>query len=262
MKAKLGGFLMTVVMLPLFGCDDTTGPTDEDFTWSGSVAQGDAIEIKGINGDIIATVASGNTVVVTARKEGQENDPAEVHVDVVTHDDGVTICAIYPDVPGQPQNECAPGDDGHMSAQDNDVTVTFSVSVPAGVDFVGKTVNGAVNGVDIESDAFATTVNGNVTVSTTELATAMTVNGSLAVSIGLADWNRDLDFTAVNGDITVEVPSATNAEVRLTTANGTISSDFSLTQVAPGDVRGVIGNGGRFLHLTTVNGNVTLERGP
>jgi len=253
--------LLALVPLALVGCDDTTGPNDGDFDWSGSIAQGDAIEIKGINGDLIASVATGNTVMVTAAKEGLENDPAEVHIDVVTHEGGVTICAVYPDAPGQPANECAPGDDGHLTAQDNDVTVTFWISVPAGVDFVGETVNGSVSADDLESDAFATTVNGNVTVGTTQLAAAQTVNGSITIDIGLTDWGRDLAFLTVNGHVTVEVPAATNADVRLTTANGTISSDFPLTQVAPGDVRGTIGSGGRFLRLTTVNGNVMLERG-
>jgi DUF4097 and DUF4098 domain-containing protein YvlB len=262
MKVRGGILLVALVVLASVRCSESTDPVSQDFEWSGTIAQGDAIEIKGVNGSIIASAATGNTVMVSAAKEGQQDDPANVEIDVVTHAGGVTICAVYPDVPGQPLNECAPGNQGHLSTRDNDVDVTFTVSVPAGVEFVGTTVNGSVSGTNLQSNAFATTVNGDVTITTTQLATATTVNGPVTVAIGLADWDRDLVFSSVNGDVTVEVPSGTNAEVRLATANGSISSDFTLTQAGPGDVRGTIGSGGWFLRLATANGNVALERGP
>lgn len=255
------GILIAFAALVPLGCDEATGPDGHDFEWSGTIAPGLAIELKGVNGDIVASGASGSTALVTATKTGVLRDPAEVYMEVVTHAGGVTICAIYPDVPGQPPNECAPGDLGRVSAQNNDVNVTFTVSLPAGVDLVGTTVNGSVSGTNLGSEAFGTTVNGNVTLATSELATALTVNGTITVAIGSTDWGRDLDFVAVNGNVTVEVPAATNAEARLTTTNGSINSDFALTQVAAGDVRGTIGAGGRLLRLTTVNGNVALERG-
>jgi DUF4097 and DUF4098 domain-containing protein YvlB len=262
MKALRTVVSTAIALAAVAGCDDSTGPIVLDFEWRGTIAQADAIEIKGFNGDIVATASSENTVTVTATKEGQQDDPEDVRIELIEHAGGVTICAIYPDVPGQPTNSCGAGDQGHLASQDNDVEVTFTVAVPAGVDFVGKTVNGSVSGTSLTSDAFATTVNGDVTVATTQLGTALTVNGSITVTIGLTDWNRDLEFTTVNGDVTVEVPAGTNAEVRLATTNGTISTEFSLTQVTATDVRGTIGNGGRLLRLTTVNGNVALERGP
>ncbi len=243
----------------LAACGESTGPENPDFTWSAVIDQGDAIEIKGVNGSINLNTASGNEVTVSAVKRGQQSNPAQVDIEVVTHAGGVTICAVYPDTPGQPPNECAPGAQGHIGAQDNDVEVTFWVLVPPGVDFVGTTVNGSFAGSSLESEAFATTVNGDVTINTTELATAQVVNGTIDVTIGLADWGRDLLFVTVNGNVRVRVPSATNADVRLATTNGSVSSDFSLTEVAPGDFRGTIGTGGPDLLAATVNGNVSLE---
>ncbi len=242
-------------------CSDTTGPQTVESEWSGTIDPGDTIEIKGVNGDIIATAASGNSVIVNASKEGDNSDPAEVEIVVVVHSGGVTICAVYPNVPGEPPNECAPGTEGRMNTRDNDVEVTFWVEVPAGVDFVGSTVNGSVSGTDLSSNAFAYTVNGNVTFSTSQLATATTVNGSIDARIGLTDWDYDLGYTTVNGNIAVRVPPGTNADVHLQTVNGSITADLSLTIVSPGDIRGVLGNGGRTLAMTTVNGNLVLDSG-
>jgi hypothetical protein len=262
MNTRFGIPLAAAAAAVFAQCGDSTEPGVSDFDWSGTIDQGDAIEVKGVNGDIVATVATGGEVTVTATKQAQQSDPASVRIEVVSHPLGVTICAVYPDVPGQPANECVPGGGGYLSAQNNDVRVDFTVRVPPGVDYVGTTVNGQVSGVGLGSDAFGTTVNGSVSLTTSQVATASTVNGTIAVAIGLTDWGRDLDFVAVNGSVTVEVPSATNADVRLATANGTISSEFPLTEVSPGNVQGTLGTGGHFLRLITVNGDVRLDRGP
>lgn len=253
--------IAALAVAAVVGCGESTGPDNPDFTWSAAIDQGDAIEIKGVNGGFILSKASGSEVAVSAVKLGQQSNPAEVDIEIVTHAGGVTICAVYPDTPGEPPNECAPGAQGHIGAQDNDVEVTFWVFVPTGVDFIGTTINGSVTGSSLASDAFATTVNGDVTISTTGLATAQAVNGSIDVTIGLADWGRDLLFATVNGNVRVRVPSATNANVRLATTNGSVSSDFALIETAPGDFRGTIGTGGPGLLATTVNGNISLKGG-
>ena len=91
----------------------------EEFHWTGKVAAGQAIEIKGVNGGITATGAAGGEVEVTAVKKGRKSDPTQVKVEVVEHAGGVTICAVYPSS-GAP-NECAPGKGGRMQ---RDATTT------------------------------------------------------------------------------------------------------------------------------------------
>ena len=113
-----------------------------EFHWTGQVARGKAIEIKGVTGDVRA-VAGSRDVEVTAVKHARRSDPDEVKIEVVPHDDGVTICAVYPS-DGRRENSCDAGEGGHMNVHDNDVTVDFTVRVPAGVRFVGKTVNGSI----------------------------------------------------------------------------------------------------------------------
>ena len=258
-----------VVLMLLAGCggdDNPAGPgalppQGEDFAWSGTVALGNTVEIKGVNGGIDASGTSGGAVQVTALKTAAQSNPSSVRIDVVEHSGGVTICAVYPDVSGQPPNSCQPGNQGNVNVQNNDVQVNFTVGVPAGVVFVGRTVNGGVSAQSMLGDAFGYTVNGGVSVSTTGLGEAATVNGGIDATIGSTDWGRDLAFTAVNGGVTVEVPSATNAEVLLNTLSGTVTSEFPLTEVSPNRLTGTIGSGGPLLTVSTVNGGVTLRRG-
>lgn len=243
-------------------CNDSTSPGEESFEWTGQIAPGNRIEIKGVNGSILANGTAASDVVVSARKTSQQSEVTEVQIEVLQHAQGVTICAVYPDVPGQPPNTCLPGEQGTMNVQDNDVAVAFDVGVPTGVIIVGRTVNGDVSADDVEGNGFLSTVNGNVRVSTSGLAEAMTINGSVDASIGLADWDRDLGFSSVNGSVAVTIPASTNAEVRLSTVNGSIVSDFPLTEVSPRNFQGTVGSGGRILAVSTVNGNVALGRSP
>ena len=245
------------------GCNgEINAPIVIDFDWSGVVDPGDVIEIKGTNGSINASLATGNEVVVTAEKEGDQSDPATVDIEVVTHAGGVTICAVYPDVPGQPPNVCAPGNQARLNSRDNDVEVTFTVAVPADVNFDALTVNGVVTGTNLQSDAAAIVVNGGVTITTTELAEAVVVNGNVVVSMGEGNLDRDLEFVTVNGNVSVEAPANTNAVAELTATNGNANSDFALTRINPGRMEGTLGSGGFDLTLVTVNGNVQLLRGP
>jgi hypothetical protein len=238
------------------------GPGTSDFEWSGQIAQGLAIEIKGISGSISASLASGNDVEVFATKEGQQSNPATVTIEVVEHAGGVTICAVYPDVAGEPPNECAPGLQGNMSNQGNDVEVTFAVLVPEGVSFVGRTVSGNVNATSLRSEAFAYIVSGSADIVTTTIAEASTVSGSIDVTLGDGDPPRDLSFTTVSGNVTLRIPASTNAEIRATFVTGSVSSDFPLTETLPGVWEATLGSGGNTLSLSTVSGSVALRSGP
>jgi len=234
----------------------------EEFHWTGKVAPGAAVEIKGINGGITATGSAAGQVEVTAVKRGRKSDPAQVKVDVVEHAGGVTICAVYPSVDGQ-ANTCAPGKGGRLNAKDNDVNVEFQVKVPAGVRFVGRTVNGGISASGLSADAEATTVNGGVEIEAGGTARATTVNGGISARLGRADWDGLLKLTTVNGGIDVAVPEGLNAEVKASTVNGDIQTDFPVTmtgRISKRHIQGTIGSGGRQLEMETVNGSIELKK--
>ena len=47
----------------------------DDFQWHGMVARDGTIEVKGVNGDVTATIASGPEVEVTAQRAGRREQP-------------------------------------------------------------------------------------------------------------------------------------------------------------------------------------------
>ncbi len=49
----------------------------QDFNWHGRLAAGKRLEVKGVNGDVRAVLASGAEAVVNARKHARRSDPDE-----------------------------------------------------------------------------------------------------------------------------------------------------------------------------------------
>jgi len=235
----------------------------DTWTWRKAVPAGRTLEIKGVNGEITATAASGGEVEVVAHKSAKRSDPDEVKLQVVEHEGGVTICAVYPSRRASEPNECQPGAKGRMNTNRNDTQVDFEVRVPRGVQFTARTVNGKVRATGMTARTLGTTVNGDVRITTSGLAEASTVNGGIDVIMGQATWTDELEFSTVNGSIELEFPGALNADVEASTVNGSISTDWPLTVTGkwgPKRVHGRIGSGGRDLTLSTVNGSISLRK--
>jgi hypothetical protein len=253
---RLGWASLTLAALVLAG---PATAAQEEFDWSGSVAPGKTLEVKGVNGGIDAVGTSGDQVVLHAVKKGKKSDPADVRIEVLEHAGGVTICAVYP---GE-GNECQPGPSGRMKVDRNDVNVDFEVRVPARVHFVGRTVNGGVSAEGIQGRAEAHTVNGGIRVEAAGLTTAETVNGGIEATVGQAGWSEPVKLKTVNGGIKVSLPGDTEANVEAATVNGDIETDFPLTvkgKFGRRRIQGSIGGGGPLLEMQTVNGGIKLNR--
>jgi DUF4097 and DUF4098 domain-containing protein YvlB len=258
----LTALFLTTGLFTLAPVVTSVGQSANNQQWRGTVLQGSAIEIKGVNGDITASPASGAEVEVSAVMRGRRSNPADVRIDVVQHGDGVTICSVYPSTDGRP-NECQPGDGGRMNVRDNDVTVSFTVRVPPGVRFVGRTVNGDVTADALAAPVSVRTVNGQASFSTSSYGEAKTVNGSIKGAMGSTQWGDRLSFTTVNGSISLELPADASTDINAKTVNGDISTDFPIAvkgRINPRTLNGTIGSGGRSLELETVNGSVTLRK--
>jgi DUF4097 and DUF4098 domain-containing protein YvlB len=233
----------------------------DEWRWSGKLSPDQLLQIKNVNGSIEADGVSGDTIEVVAYKSGADKD--QVRIEMVNGAEGVTICAVYP---GH-GNNCSAGDGYHQEVHDVHAKVEFTVKVPRTLRFDARTVNGKVRAEELGRFAKASSVNGGVTVSTDAWAQASSVNGSVKVRMGRADWDGSLNITTVNGSIDLEVPSSLSTDVKFSSVNGSLESDLPLTitrsagRWGPKNLEGRIGNGGRELHVNTVNGSLHIRSG-
>ncbi len=181
------------------------------------------------------------------------------------NDESVVICALW--------GESASCDDRHYDThnnndrgmRNNDVRVDFRVLVPKGVKVGINTINGAVTVDGATAEIDASTINGEVDVATSGgPVNATNINGAVRARVGHVDTNADMEFTTVNGSVSVEFPADFGADVDLATVNGSLNTNFAMTvsgRIDPKHIRAHVGNpGGPRLKLETVNGSVELRR--
>jgi hypothetical protein len=246
-----------------------TSNQSDEFRWNGNIAPGLAIEVNGINGEIIAEPTAGGEVQVVALKRSKRTDVNLVQMKVVQHAGGVTICALYPNEDGEYPSSCGRNEvksenkrSGNSSIRNNDVRVDFKVKVPQGVGFVGRTINGEIAATSLSGNVVTSTINGSINISTTGYAEASTINGEIIAKLGDGNWPKALSFKTINGEINLDLPANLSASVDAQTMNGRIKSDFPLNVTdldGRRQVKGTIGSGGRDLVLRTLNGSITLR---
>src|SRR5690349_13981844 len=134
-----------------------------EFHWSGKLAPDQVVVIKDINGDIDATGSSGDQVDVTAEKSGTGAEEVKIHV--VKLNDGVMICTVYPSFFSSNANNC--DSSSHGGNSHNNAKVHFTVHMPRNLRFTGNNVNGGVKAESMGRYVEATSVNGDIRISTT-----------------------------------------------------------------------------------------------
>ena len=238
--------------------------SDSDFKWEGRIGSGNWLELRNINGSIRVESSTGDRVEVSGVKRWRRGDPDAVRIEVVkfgTGKDHVRICAMWLE-----SARC--DEDGYHSGRGNnrnDTQVDFTVRLPRGVKVDLSTVNGGVRVSGATAEVEASTVNGGVDVSTSGgPVNAETVNGNITARMGALDGTGDLEYSTVNGSITISLPSKLDADVELSTTNGHFETDFPVQargRIDRRHLRGTIGSGGRRIRARTVNGSVELRRG-
>ena len=221
------------------------------WAWRGAVGRGRSVQIRGVTGDIRAVPSTSGHVEVSARIHQDH----EVEMHVTEGALGVTVCAVR-----KGAQACA---DNPLAAPGS--RVDYEVHVPTGVHLVARTVNGGIAAESLSSDVNAETVNGAVVISTTGAAQAKTVNGSIRASLLKPFWRKASEFSAVNGGISVHIPTNVRAGVQAETRNGRIVSevsDFEGTATEQ-SLAGTIGRGSggsNGLIIRTINGTIELKQ--
>lgn len=238
---------------------------EDSFSWRGELGAQRTIHLHNVNGEVRIEQGSGRTVELSAVKRWRRGDPDDVRIEArVTSAGDVVICALY----GERQTCDEEGirgrrDENRRWRDDNDVSVDFTVKIPADARVDAGTVNGDLIIGGTAGSINARTVNGDIEArSTAGRVDARTTNGSITVRTA-APTNDGLEYSTVNGSITIEMPAGVNADVDLRTVNGRISSDFPMTldgSINPRRIRASIGNGGPALRVSTVNGSIRLRK--
>jgi hypothetical protein len=268
------------VAAPALGAQQQYGRDSDTWRWDGRVDAGRWMNIFNINGSVDFMPSTDNMVHVVAEKRSNGRDMDDIHYEVVQEGGNVTICAIWNN-----NSRCEDNGIHQIRHNDNNEThssVKFTVRVPRNVRVGAHSVNGGVTVRDVGTEVRANTVNGGVSVRNSsgpvQAATvnggvdvntsvgpvnAQTVNGNVDARMSSLQGKDDMRFQTVNGSVSITVPARFDANFRFDTVHGGINSDFPMTltgRFGPRHASGTIGNGGRDLRASSVNGSIELRK--
>jgi hypothetical protein len=167
-----------------------------------------------------------------------------------------------------------------LDEQNNVLTVSsrgflgsnIDIQVPAKTNLNLHNTNGGNIVVDnVDGDIEVVNDKGNVMLSNVAGSViAHAMKGNLSATLRDVAPNKPLSFSSMNGDVTVTLPQAMKATVKIHSDKGVIHSDFDITLgTSRGGVitrtnktiTGAINGGGIDVEVRTLNGNVYLHKG-
>lgn len=231
----------------------------EEFHHTYPLAAGGRVSLENIQGAVRITAWDRNEVRVDAVKRAYTAARlAEAEIRVEANADAVRIKTKYPfDTTNWESDE--------PQRYNNPASVEYTLTVPRGAQLEPiNLVNGALDIDGIKGDVNANAVNGQVKARGLAGRVRLTVvNGRLEAVFDRIDENKTVELSSVNGQLSLTLPSDTNAELRVNTVHGNITNDFGLPvrrgQYVGRELAGRLGRGGAFVKLNNVNGQVVVR---
>ncbi len=263
---------MFIFSLTPAGCGAGKSVEEEVVERSVEFTPGGRVTIVNVNGDITIGSWDGHEVkmkaVKRARAESEEEARLLLEKTTVQFDRTEAGIDIRTDALKK-------------QGRNRNVSVAYTVTVPREIDVELKTVNGRVDVDDVSGAVEAKTSNGRIdlkriTGSIQAKTTngkigllevlgpinAKTANGSIKAEVGgSGEQQHEIRAATTNGGIEVTLPKGLKANLKASTVNGKINTDFPVTVkgLISKSVDGVINGGGELIHLKTVNGSIRLK---
>jgi len=241
--------------------DMVNGKASDEWKRTYTLPKGGRIEIVNDNGPIEVGLSGGASVDVRATREAR-SDSDEAAGALLRR--VKMIEQVMPDrvhIEAQISRGDAPGGFSGPFTRRPSFGVSYRVLLPSGLSATFRTENGQIRLDNVDGRVEVATTNGNISGrAVSGSLTASTVNG--AVQMGLDTIRGDVDITAVNGGIRVELPRSVDAQLDAGTINGGVRVDDELPLDATVRDRlrvvGRINQGGPRLALHTTNGGVRV----
>ncbi|HEX3557754.1 MAG TPA: DUF4097 family beta strand repeat-containing protein [Pyrinomonadaceae bacterium] len=238
----------------------------QDFQKSYNLEPGGTISVSNVSGDIHLIGYEGSAVTVAGFKEGRDRE--QVEVEDLSAAGRVELRVKYP-------REC-----------NCDASIRFEVHVPRSVNFnfdristasgnisaeaVGgrielHTASGDVTLQGVSGEVRAQSASGSVKVrDASGSVNASTASGNVDVELARLEGSGDMRFSSASGDVSVRLPSSLDARVDMSTASGSIDTDFPLEvrkdRYSSGyTARGQLGSGSRVLRISSASGDLKLK---
>ena len=242
-------FLAGLLTLPL--ALSALESVSQEFHRTVPLAANGQVSLDNVNGSVEIIGWDRNEVQIDAVKKARDQQRLdEARIEIETGSDYVKIHTQYP----------------HDHTNNNPASVHYTLHVPqnARLDRISL-VNGPLTVQKVTGEVNASLVNGKAQIDDLSGgADISTVNGGIEANYTALNIVRDIRLKSVNGKMELNLPGSPNADVKASTVNGSIKSDFPLTvqgSFASHSLSGTLGSGGTRIDLSNVNGSIHIGSG-
>jgi len=164
-------------------------------------------------------------------------------------------------------------------------SIKFEVQVPRSIKYrIGQisTASGNIEVSNVNADVRASTASGDVLIRDVSGAikastasgqmrvkevkgaiNASSASGDVEAEVTRLEGLDDMRLSSASGDVHVKMPANLDADVHMSSATGSVRTDFPIEvrreRYGPGEsARGRLGNGSRHLSISSASGNVSL----
>lgn len=223
----------------------------QEFHRTVSLSANGRVSLDNVNGNVEITGWNRNEVQIDAVKQARDQQRLdEAQIEIESGSDYVKIHTEYP----------------HDRSNNNPASVRYTLHVPQNARLEQiSLVNGSLTVQKVEGEVDAKLVNGKAHISDLSgEASISSVNGGIEANYTSLNNVREIRLKSVNGSIELVLPGSPNAEVKASTVNGSIKSDFPLTvqgSFSGRSLSGTLGGGGTRIELSNVNGSMHIGSG-
>jgi DUF4097 and DUF4098 domain-containing protein YvlB len=247
-----------IVTLP--DCVESAGGDQdqrEEFHQTYPLSPTGRVSLENLNGGVQIRVWDRAEVQVDAVKRAYRRERlAEAKIEINASQDNIRIKTEYPD-----WNQSFYKDDRRW---DNPAIIDYTLTVPrkAVLESI-ELVNGSVDIEGVEGSVKASSINGRLSARGLQGDIKLsTINGQLQATLSQLDESKPIFLDSINGQVTLVIPSDSNASVRASTVHGSITNDFGMNvrhgEYVGHDLSGQIGTGGPRIKLSNVNGGIRI----
>jgi DUF4097 and DUF4098 domain-containing protein YvlB len=240
----------------------------EDFHYQYDLRPGGRFSLEGLNGPVEILGWDQAKVEINGTKYATSQDALkDLKIEVTNTPDSVSVRAVRPStiprrggtgakfrvhVPRQTVIERIISSNGPLRVE----------GVTSGGRF--KTSNGPVRLRGVSGDVHVDTSNGPLELAEFRGGAELnTSNGPVSIAFAEGGLQRPVRVHTSNGPVTLRTAGLAGAELRASTSNGPVSSEFPLTKVhheSRHRLEGLIGSGGPLIDIATSNGPVRITR--
>lgn len=233
---------------------DDTLPEKDEIRQTYQLSAGARVDVSGINGRVEIETTNGSAAEVYIVRSARTKDDLQYRQIIIEPSSSSLV------IRGENDKD---RDRNH--GRDREVRQHVFLKLPRQIDLTASGVNGRVNVGEVDGPVTVSGVNGRVDVAQALGYSKLSgINGKVSVTIAKLG-ERGAKISGINGGVEIRFADEVNADLEVSGINGQVNTELSnvtlLGKMEKNNFKAKIGSGGSPIHVSGINGRVTLTRG-